>query len=215
MGNREKIIRGAIELMNARGSAVGTSALAEHLGISPGNLYYHFRNREAIVAEILTRCADDLHAILDVSDQSEISPERFASCYVGGVRVLFEYRFLFSSALELVSSDASLTAAYRKFSETSVGQLKLALSLARAVAASERALTDDDARRFCQNMWLIWTGWPRYAQVNLGRDMDQTDQMECLRHLTLLIEPYVTPAFFQAVSEQAVQQFAQPPKTLA
>lgn len=208
MGNREKIVVGAIELMNARGSAVGTSALAEYLGISPGNLYYHFSNRDAIVAEVLARLASDLHAVLDVPSGAEISAERFASCYVGGVQVLFRYRFLFSSALELVTGDPALVKAYREFSQVSVGQIGVALRQARSVAASELVLTEDDQRRFCENMWLIWTGWPRYAQLNLGRDMGRTDQLDCLRQLMLLIEPYVTPSFFRAVREQAERQLA-------
>lgn len=209
MGNREKIIHGAIELMNARGSAVGTSALAEHLSISPGNLYYHFNNREAIVAEVLARLAADLQAVLDLSDVGEISAERFASCYVGGVRVLFRYRFLFSSALELVSGDSELTQAYRAFSEKSVSQIGVALRQARRVAASDLELSEDDQCRFCENMWLIWAGWPRYAQLNLGREMGAQDQFDCLRQLTLLIQPYVTPAFFRAMREQTARQWGE------
>ncbi len=209
MGNREKIVRGAIELMNVRGSTVGTSALADHLGISPGNLYYHFRNREAILAEVLARLASDLHAALDLPDDEQISAESFAGCYVGGVQILFKYRFLFSAALELMSGDATLTSAYRQFSEASVAQIGHALRRVRAVAASELTLSEDDERRFCENMWLIWTGWPRYAQLNLGRDMGPLDQLDCLRQLTLLLEPYVTPVFFRDLGRQASRQLAQ------
>ncbi|MGE3849329.1 MAG: TetR/AcrR family transcriptional regulator, partial [Gammaproteobacteria bacterium] len=48
-GNRERIVAAAIELMNERGSLIGTTQVAAHLGISHGNLYYHFGNMQAIV----------------------------------------------------------------------------------------------------------------------------------------------------------------------
>ena len=40
MGNKQRIIDAAVELMNKNGSTVGTTQLTEHLSISPGNLYY-------------------------------------------------------------------------------------------------------------------------------------------------------------------------------
>ncbi len=47
---KDRIARTAIGLFNERGTAaVSTNHIAEEMGISPGNLYYHYRNKEEII----------------------------------------------------------------------------------------------------------------------------------------------------------------------
>src|SRR5438105_4570822 len=55
-GTAERILEGALELLNGPdGSAVTTNHITAHLVMSPGYLYYHFRNREEIVRGIFPR----------------------------------------------------------------------------------------------------------------------------------------------------------------
>ena len=49
MSTKDKIIHTSIELFNRHGErAITTNHIASHMGISPGNLYYHFKNKEDI-----------------------------------------------------------------------------------------------------------------------------------------------------------------------
>jgi AcrR family transcriptional regulator len=55
---KDKILQASIELFNQQGERqVTTNHIAAHLGISPGNLYYHFRNKEDIVRHIFKEYA--------------------------------------------------------------------------------------------------------------------------------------------------------------
>ena len=60
--NRQRILDAGIELFNQSGTvATTTNHIARHLSISPGNLYFHFKNREAIVLELFERHCESIY----------------------------------------------------------------------------------------------------------------------------------------------------------
>ena len=69
--NYERIIQASIALFNQYGEPyVSTNHIGDYLSISPGNIYYYFRNKEEIIADIFKRCENDLMKLVD-----EASPE--------------------------------------------------------------------------------------------------------------------------------------------
>ncbi|MCF2152020.1 TetR/AcrR family transcriptional regulator [Desmonostoc muscorum LEGE 12446] len=51
---KSRIIETAIELFNQHGTqTISTNHIADSMGISPENLYYHFKNKQEIIRIIL------------------------------------------------------------------------------------------------------------------------------------------------------------------
>lgn len=64
IGNRERILLSSIELFNQSGVvAITTNHIAHHLGISPGNLYFHFRNKEEIIYELFEMMCQETYDV--------------------------------------------------------------------------------------------------------------------------------------------------------
>ncbi|TJX20952.1 TetR/AcrR family transcriptional regulator, partial [Neisseria gonorrhoeae] len=103
-----RIIDASLALFNEEGERnISTNHIAAHLGISPGNLYYHFRNKDEIIVQLFKRYSEALLAYLneavlpsDVEDSIN---------YMAGIYdVMWEYRFLFSDVNTLLARSAEL-----------------------------------------------------------------------------------------------------------
>lgn len=199
VGNRERIIESTIELMNKGGSSVGTTQLINHLGISPGNLYYHFRNREQILEEVLKRLQDDLDEVLMLRAEEPFNAKRLAHCFTGGAHVLWKYRFFFSSSRELVMDTSSLAEPYRRFFDRGISQVDEVLAQALQVAPGPLQLAAAERKVLAENMWVLWTSWPQYAEVTAGQRAAKKDIRRSLLQLIFLIKPYIAPSFFADV----------------
>jgi len=198
-GNRERILTATIELMNRYGSTVGTTQLAEHLKISPGNLYYHFRNREEILAEVLARLSIDLQETLFIDPEQDTSAEQLAGYFTGGADVLWRYRFFFSASLELVINDARLSQRYREFSDNGIRAVSAIINNVVRVAPGELKLKPAERQTIAENMWVIWTSWPRFSEMRSGHEPDKADIDSGKEHLALLLKPYLKTAYFNKV----------------
>src|SRR5215210_14341 len=111
--NRDRVVGEAVRLVNERGTAaVSTNHIAEAAGISPGNLYYHFRNKEEIIREIWDRIDalwDRSYALPSgvppsVEDLGAVVEETFSA--------LWEYRFFYRELGALTRRDPELRRRY-------------------------------------------------------------------------------------------------------
>lgn len=206
-GNKQRILEGTIELMNQRGGAVGTSQIAEYLGVSPGNLYYHFRNREEILRELFERMRAELEDVLHIEAGDPIDVRRLASCYIGGAQVLWRFRFFFASAVDFIGRDPWLSQRYLDFSDRSKRYISLIIQSAVRANPGRCVPTTRECGQIAETMWVLWVSWPRYSELSRpGTTVGPADIGHGLEQIASLLSPYLA-ADFQRRVIRAVHRF--------
>ena len=92
MKTKDKIINSSIELFNRSGiSAVTTNHIAKELKISPGNLYFHYENKEEILRDIFVLMCNENYKIWSVSKKNKAKDP--IDCIEQAFEVFWRYRF--------------------------------------------------------------------------------------------------------------------------
>lgn len=114
MKTRDKIIHAAIELFNEQGEQnVTTNHIAAHLNMSPGNLYYHFRNKEDIIQAIMGLYAQDLHNHFEQEPVAPVTLKLSMGYLDYIIYVMWRYRFLYNNLPDILARDPALRELYR------------------------------------------------------------------------------------------------------
>ncbi|MEY8215974.1 MAG: TetR/AcrR family transcriptional regulator, partial [Colwellia sp.] len=160
MKTRNKIIQASIILFNEQGERnVTTNHIAAHLGISPGNLYYHFRNKEDIILSIYDEYARDL--LLDTFAQvnSDLKPLDALISYMDAVfQMMMKFRFFYSNLPVLLDKSPSLREKYvevQHYIAERVSQLLLSLRNDEIINFNDDELADIvSILRIVNTFWL-------------------------------------------------------------
>ena len=149
MSTRERILDTALMLFNESGTAVvSTNHIAAACGISPGNLYYHFRNKEEIIRALFDRMFVKWGQSLMPTDRP-LSLADLQGIVRGAFAMLGEYRFIYRELIALLRRDEYLQRRWAELRERGhraldrLGEAVLPGSL--EVAVVRREVVDEHA----------------------------------------------------------------------
>ena len=92
---RERILATSLLLFNEEGLAsVSTHRMAAELGISPGNLHYHFKSKRLVVAGLFRRFEEHLTACMDAAASVDALDDLWLSLHLA-FETLNDYRFIY------------------------------------------------------------------------------------------------------------------------
>lgn len=111
--NRTRILQESVALFNHAGVAtVSTNHICESLGISPGNLYFHFKNKEAIVRELFQQMCEETYSLWKAELKEEARPPM--SFIDRSLEIFWKYRFFHREMYHLRRQDPLLSAAWHR-----------------------------------------------------------------------------------------------------
>ncbi|GAJ78171.1 transcriptional regulator, TetR family [Vibrio sp. JCM 18905] len=114
MKTRDKIVYAALELFNQHGERnITTNHIADYIEISPGNLYYHFRNKQEIVREIFALYSAELLERFTPPIQGSQESLTMLKSYLDSIfTLMWKYRFFYANLPEILSRDEQLHEQY-------------------------------------------------------------------------------------------------------
>ncbi|WP_372870559.1 TetR/AcrR family transcriptional regulator [Shewanella sp.] len=129
MKTRDKIIQASLELFNEHGErTITTNHIAAHLDISPGNLYYHFRNKEDIIRCIFDQYEQHLLNGFKPYVGQKVDLELLMGYFDAMFYTMWQFRFMYANLADILARDEALKARYLKAQqsvlEQSIGVLK-------------------------------------------------------------------------------------------
>jgi len=103
---RQRILDATLALYNERGEPqVSTSLIATELGISAGNLHYHFRRKDQLSAALLERFVSEFEATLPPAGWRADQVEDAWLLLHVLLETLWRYRFLFRDLSGIIERD--------------------------------------------------------------------------------------------------------------
>lgn len=191
MKTRERILSTAIQLFNQSGTgAISTNHIADALGISPGNLYYHFRNKEAIIQAIFERLFDRWDVVFQLADDRAPTLSDLYGLVQANFRTMWEYRFIYRELLPLLRHDPQLSERYQSVRQRGFADFQL---LVQVFASAGILAPPDDPQeilRLAELCWLISEFWLPTVELQ-GQELDQQHMQHGIELISQVLQPYI------------------------
>ncbi len=191
MKTKVRILDTAITLFNQQGtSAVSTNHIAEATGISPGNLYYHYLNKEEIIRAIFERLFAEWDAAFDLPIDRMPTLEDVQELVRTNFTIISAYRFIYREIIALLQGDAVLRERYiavRQRGYEGFQQIVSALAQAGVLTGLPDAATVQHLADLC---WLISEFWLPTLEVS-GATVDDAQLQRGVDLMLHALQPYL------------------------
>ncbi|GCE07273.1 TetR/AcrR family transcriptional regulator [Dictyobacter aurantiacus] len=191
---RDLILEMARRLFNEQGEANVTLAhIGEQVGISEGNVWYHFHTKHdliiALFAELQARAQANQQINLD--EQSLTSNLR--GLLVRGFQLMWEYRFLFRDHINWASDQHEVYA--QLITLTNEGHNFIERVLERMRQAGLLQIEPQQIPLLATNIWIINRYWIDYCQSrHIHHQITEQEIQAGIEQVRALIHPYLMPA---------------------
>jgi AcrR family transcriptional regulator len=187
---RDRILDASLRLFNEDGTAaVSTHRIAAELGISPGNLHYHFKTKQLIVTWLFRRFEERLGPCIDAAASVHALDDLWLSLHLA-FETISEYRFIYRDIAYLLSEFPDLEARAQGLTARNVMSSKSLC--ANLVAAGVLDAGEQDVEMLALQIVFTTTCWFSFKRLTPRPPGARHAEAALAAYYTLsLLSPYV------------------------
>jgi AcrR family transcriptional regulator len=187
---KNNILQKAIELFNKLGTAsVSMNSLAEAVGISAGNLQYHYKNKEEIIRAIM----EEMFKQFDVIYQPTEGPftlETLRHMMRLNFDIIWQYPFFFRELGALLRKDKILTRQFREIQEQRLTDQENIIKRLANSGKVQSTLSPDELHNVVLTGWVLGHTWLPYVE-SMGQKINATALDQAVEMMVQHYKPYL------------------------
>ncbi|MFQ3325299.1 MAG: AcrR family transcriptional regulator [Pseudomonadales bacterium] len=194
MKTKDKILATSLLLFNDEGEPnVTTVDIAHELDISPGNLYYHFKGKEAIIDSLYARFDVEITDILRAPLEKDLSVEdSWFYLYVVFERI-YSFRFLYENLTDILQRYEPINKKFRRLLDLKAKTTETIIDA--LVDADVLDMEPEDIASVCETITVTLTYWITYRQLRTKTENEMILFHEGVFQIVHAIAPYLTPQY--------------------
>jgi AcrR family transcriptional regulator len=193
----ERILEVTLDLFNRFGEPnVSTTLISAELGISPGNLYYHYPAKDELINSLYDRYEAALSELLNAADGVRDVEDAWFFLHTL-FELIWQYRFLYRDLNDLLSKNRRLEMHFQSVLKNKARAIRALLDGMRRSGAMRIDSRETDAT--ATSMVVVLTYWLSFEYVRdprhaLEGEAAQRALLRGAHHVLHLLVPYLEPA---------------------
>jgi AcrR family transcriptional regulator len=188
---RDRILLTSLELFNLCGEPNTTTIdIANEMDISPGNLYYHFRNKDEIITELFALYEAAMNEVLDPPKETALEMLDYWMYVHLVFEKIWEFRFLYRDLVSILERNERLQKRFNRIVDKMHEAWRAVFNSMRE--QSQLAVTDDNLDDVVTSAVITATYWLSFQQIrSMGSNQGETNLGLGVYQVMSLISPYL------------------------
>jgi AcrR family transcriptional regulator len=193
MKTKERILLGSLNLFNMNtASEVTTNDIARELKMSPGNLYFHYKNKEQIIREIFKRLAQETVQLWKPEAKLAKKNESFqlVDFIDKNLQLYWKYRFFHRELYTLRKKDPELSKLWRAHLKK-LSRIMIILYSQWVKAGYMIPIKSKNEMEFVGELLFVSSNSFMQFFETVDREPNQRTVEKAKRHIMRMLTPYL------------------------
>lgn len=197
MSTKQKILDTALELFNKTNTqSATTNHIAKEMGISIGNLHYHYKNREEIILKLYEQMLTE--STLLVQDLPKDIVGLFEHQKLMS-KILWKYHFFYRELLFLLSRDPLLKERYIQDNISHAQRIRI--SFENLVSSGDMQIEDEGNLQYLVDTVMLTSSFWNPLEETLGKEVNEHTFETAVEHIQKAMRPYFTQQAIKALKQ--------------